>query len=110
MLVAEGSGRQLYPDINMWELARPLIEEWMIENMGPEARIREATEGLLDRLERLPQLIADMEDSIDTVTREGLRVDPASLESLTFARARHRNLRVWALALSAAALAIVALD
>ena len=110
MLVAEGSGRQLYPDINMWELARPLIEEWMIENMGPEARIREATEGLLDRLERLPQLIADMEDSIDTVTREGLRVDPASLESLTFARARHGNLRVWALALSAAALAIVALD
>lgn len=110
MLVAEGSGRQLYPDINMWELARPLIEEWMIENMGPEARMREAAEDLLDRLERLPQLIADMEDSIGAVTRDGLRVDPASLESLTGGQARRGSWRIWALAAAAAALVVVALD
>ncbi len=110
MLVAEGSGRQLYPDINMWELARPLIEKWMIENMGPEARMREAAEDLLSRLERLPQLIAGMEDSIGAVTREGLRVDPTSLESLTGAQARRRSWWVCALAASAAALAVITLD
>ena len=110
MLVAEGSGRKLYPDINMWELARPLIEEWMIDNMGPEARMREAAEDMLDRLERLPQLIADMEDSIGTVTRDGLRVDPASLESLTGGQARRGAWRIWILAAAAAAVAVAVLD
>ncbi len=110
MLVAEGSGRHLYPDINMWELARPLIEEWMMENMGPEARMREATEDLLDRLERLPQLIADMEGSISAITRDGLRVNPASLESLTGAQARRGTWRIWAVAAATGALVLVALD
>ena len=94
----------------MWELARPLIEEWMIENMGPEARIREAAEDLLDRLERLPQLIASMEESIGAVTRDGLRVNPASLESLTGAQARRGSWRIWAMAAAAAAVIIAILD
>lgn len=110
MLVAEGSGRKLYPDINMWELARPLIEEWMIENMGPEARMREAAEDMFDRLERLPQLIAGMEESIGAITRDGIRVDPASLEALTGARARRGDWRIWILAAAATAVVIAVLD
>ena len=110
MLVAEGSGRKLYPDINMWELARPLIEEWMIENMGPEARMREAAEDMLERLERLPQLIAEMEESVGAVARNGIRVDPASLEALTGARARRGGWRIWILAAAALAVIVAVLD
>src|SRR3546814_14317447 len=40
MLVAEGVGRRLDPTTNMWMLAQPLMEEWMRENRGPEARLR----------------------------------------------------------------------
>ncbi|MBI5492949.1 MAG: 2-polyprenylphenol 6-hydroxylase [Deltaproteobacteria bacterium] len=29
MVIIEGVGRQLYPDVNMWEVARPLIYKWM---------------------------------------------------------------------------------
>lgn len=36
MLVAEGTGRNLSPDANMWLIARPLIEAWMRANLGPE--------------------------------------------------------------------------
>jgi ubiquinone biosynthesis protein len=32
MLVCEGVGRALNPEVNMWALARPLIESWMAEN------------------------------------------------------------------------------
>ncbi len=38
MLVCEGVGRSLNPNVNMWELARPLVEAWMVENRGPVAR------------------------------------------------------------------------
>lgn len=110
MLVAEGAGRQLYPDINMWELARPLIEDWMIEHMGPEARMREAAEDMLDTLERLPQLIADMEDSIGSAARDGLRLDPATLESFAQGQRRGGAWRIWVLAAAVAAVAIAIFD
>lgn len=110
MLVAEGAGRQLYPDINMWELARPLIEDWMIEHMGPEARIREAAEDMLDTLERLPKLIADMEESVGSTARNGLRLDPATLESFVHGQRQGGSWRIWALAAAAAVIAVAIFD
>ena len=41
MLMAEGVSRALNPTLNIWTLAQPLIEQWMRENRGPEARLRE---------------------------------------------------------------------
>ncbi|MBI1911027.1 MAG: 2-polyprenylphenol 6-hydroxylase [Deltaproteobacteria bacterium] len=38
MVIIEGVGRQLYPDVNMWEVAKPLIYKWMIrEKLSPKA-------------------------------------------------------------------------
>ncbi|MBI5810902.1 MAG: 2-polyprenylphenol 6-hydroxylase [Deltaproteobacteria bacterium] len=47
MVIIEGVGRQLYPDINMWEVARPLIYRWMIrEKVSPEAVFKKGSEHL----------------------------------------------------------------
>ncbi len=36
MVIIEGVGRQLYPDVNMWDVARPLVYRWMIrEKFSP---------------------------------------------------------------------------
>ncbi len=64
MLMAEGVSRRLNPDLNIWTLAQPLIETWMRENRGPEARLRNAAAELLQSAERLPALLAN----IDKVT------------------------------------------
>jgi ubiquinone biosynthesis protein len=56
MLVAEGVGRRLDPSVNMWQLAQPLVEDWMRDNRGVEARIGEAVGGVADALDRLPTL------------------------------------------------------
>ncbi|MGH6961425.1 MAG: AarF/UbiB family protein, partial [Dongiaceae bacterium] len=56
MLVTEGVGRKLNPDVNMWSMARPLIEDWMRRNRGPEARIRQAARSALETIERLPEV------------------------------------------------------
>jgi ubiquinone biosynthesis protein len=42
MVLAEGMGRRLDPTTNIWALARPLIEEWMRANRGPEAQLVDA--------------------------------------------------------------------
>src|SRR5215471_11938493 len=57
MLMAEGMGTRLNPHVNIWELARPLIEEWMVNHFGPRATIGRAAEDVMEGLRRLPRLI-----------------------------------------------------
>ncbi len=61
LLNIEGLGRQLYPDLDLWHTAKPFMEEWMQERVGPTALLREfgnhAPE-IMEQLPRLPELIA----------------------------------------------------
>ena len=36
----EGLGRRLYPDLDLWETAKPYLERWMSEHMGPRAFLK----------------------------------------------------------------------
>ena len=57
MLMAEGMGTRLNPKLNIWELARPLIEDWMRTHFGPRATVGRAAADLAQGLRRLPRLI-----------------------------------------------------
>ena len=35
MVLVEGIGRRLDPSVNIWTLARPIVEQWVRENRGP---------------------------------------------------------------------------
>ena len=61
MAVAEGVGRVLNPNLNIWQLAQPLVEAWIWENLGPRARARRTVRDGLDMLRRLPPLVARAE-------------------------------------------------
>ncbi len=76
MLVTEGVGRRLNPKVNMWALARPLIESWMREHRGPEARIREAVRHGFETLEKLPALVSRLDDAV-----AGLGLNPGAAPS-----------------------------
>ena len=52
MLMAEGMGRRLNPNVNIWEMARPLIEEWMLDRIHPVNRARHAASELRGRVDR----------------------------------------------------------
>jgi len=38
MVVIEGVARELHPDINIWELSKPLIGKWAAEHLGPKGK------------------------------------------------------------------------
>ncbi|MBN9087267.1 MAG: 2-polyprenylphenol 6-hydroxylase [Reyranella sp.] len=57
MLMAEGMGTRLNPRVNIWELAQPLIEDWMRGHFGPRATIQRGVEDLMQGLRRVPRLI-----------------------------------------------------
>ena len=107
MMMAEGVSRRLDPKLNIWTLAEPLIEAWMVENRGPEARARGAIQDLGRTLERLPQLAADAESLASDLASGGLRLHPDSLKSLG-GESAGRNAR-WAFWIALLALAVALL-
>ena len=50
-------GRKLNPDVNIWALAQPLVEDWMRDNLGPAARLQDGLARAAATLDRLPDLI-----------------------------------------------------
>jgi ubiquinone biosynthesis protein len=90
MLVCEGVGRRLDPSINMWALARPLIEEWMLANRGPLARLSLGSTSLLERLEELPALVANLDKAAAQIAGGGVRLHPDTLNAFGAGRAPAR--------------------
>jgi ubiquinone biosynthesis protein len=111
MVVVEGVARSLDPDIDIWEAARPVVEGWMIEQVGPEARLRDAAEGLnaLGRLAReFPHLLHNAEIVSAMLADGGLRLHPDTARQIAQAqvsRTRHVRIALW---IAAGALVVLA--
>ena len=56
----EGLGRQLYPQLDLWKTAHPVLKRWMDEQIGGRAIIRDVRENLpqlRDALRELPAIL-----------------------------------------------------
>ncbi len=59
LLNIEGLGRMLYPELDLWTTAKPFMEKWIGEQVGPKAflrRIRESAPQLSEELPEVPHL------------------------------------------------------
>jgi ubiquinone biosynthesis protein len=56
LLNVEGLGRQLYPDLDIWHSASPVLRRWMRERVSPRNVLRELRRGFPDALEILKAL------------------------------------------------------
>lgn len=63
LLNIEGLGRQLYPQLDLWETAKPYLEKWMREQVGPQAfmdELRKEVPKWSRMLPRVPALTYDL--------------------------------------------------
>jgi ubiquinone biosynthesis protein len=56
LLQIEGLGRQLYPDLDLWETAKPIMEDWMRQRLGPVATLERMRAQIPTLAETLPEL------------------------------------------------------
>ena len=56
LLNIEGLGRQLYPDLDLWKTAKPFLENWMEEQVGPRALLRNIKDDLPYLIEKMPEI------------------------------------------------------
>ena len=97
MLIAEGVGRKLDPETNIWTLAEPLIEDWVLEHRGPEGRMRTLANELASRAERLPNLLVAVDQMTDIITVDGLRLHPDTINAFRQKKAAYRYWRYGAI-------------
>ena len=64
LLNIEGLGRQLYPELNLWDTAQPFLENWVQERYSPQSVIKRLQRHAPSWLEQLPQLPDVMMDNL----------------------------------------------
>jgi ubiquinone biosynthesis protein len=112
MVVVEGVARSLDPDFDIWEASRPVVEDWMMEQVGPEARLRDAADGVqaLGKLaQNLPELLKNAQLISTMLANAGLRLHPDTVREIADAqtrRTRHVRIAIW---IAAGALGVLAL-
>jgi ubiquinone biosynthesis protein len=76
LLNIEGLGRQLYPQLDLWQTAMPFLERWIQNRYHPKnvlAELRKHGPGWLEKMPEVPELLFDAAEQI----RQFERVVPA---------------------------------
>ena len=85
MVVVEGVARQLDPNHSIWDASRPVVERWMIDSIGPEARLKDASEGIASlgrALSSLPEAMQGAARIATTLQDQGIRLHPDSARAI----------------------------
>ena len=95
MVVVEGVARNLDPETNIWEVSRPVLEDWMKKIKGPESAINRTFELSKDLLERIPdlpnimdnantalQMIAEGKLNLNSINKRNFEIEELKLKNL----------------------------
>jgi ubiquinone biosynthesis protein len=56
LLNIEGLGRQLYPDLDLWQTAHPFLERWLKNRFHPKSLWKELKRYAPEWMEKFPQV------------------------------------------------------
>jgi len=76
MVAAEGIAHVLDPKVNLWDVAAPLLETWLRDNIGPDARLRDMAVGVADLARRMPAIMERMGETAETLSKGEIRLAP----------------------------------
>ena len=69
LLNIEGMGRQLYPQLNLWETAAPFMENWIRERIGVKSIAKRLKKKFPIWIESIPELPEQVARSISEITK-----------------------------------------
>mgnify|MGYP001186539013 CR=1 FL=1 len=96
MVVVEGVARKLYPETNIWEISRPILEDWIKNVKSPKATFDKAINTSAEILKRIPDLpnFMDKADYALQLLAEGkLNLGLKNSKSLEVQEMRLKSLR-----------------
>jgi ubiquinone biosynthesis protein len=93
----EGLGRELYPQLDLWETAHPVMKKWMEDRMGPKAFVAELRENLPHIREALRELPGAMRQLAEIASSGDVtaKIQAEELHQLREEIGRQRKQRFW---------------
>ncbi|MEY2953096.1 MAG: ubiquinone biosynthesis regulatory protein kinase UbiB, partial [Pseudomonadota bacterium] len=73
LLNIEGLGRQLDPELDLWSTAKPFLEKWMLEQIGPQRLVQQLRDEAPRYAKFLPELPRLLYDFLKAVPAEPQR-------------------------------------
>jgi ubiquinone biosynthesis protein len=103
----EGLGRELYPELDLWKTAHPVLKRWMKDRMGPRAMLADVRENLPHIREALRDLPAALHRFAEQAARGefAVQVEARNIEMLREELRRGRRQRFWLVVVATTALA-----
>ncbi len=96
MVVVEGVARKLYPETNIWEVSRPILEDWIKNLKGPKANIDNAINTSAEILKRIPDFPKFMDKAnyaLQLIAEGKLNIGVKNSKSLEIEQMKLKNLR-----------------
>jgi len=102
----EGLGRQLYPQLDLWETAHPVLKRWMDEQVGGRAMLKDVRDNLpqlRDAMRELPAILNHLGEQV-AEGRIRFNLQSPELKDIQIQLEEQRRQRYW---LTAAAVSVV---
>ena len=96
MVVVEGVARKLYPETNIWEVSRPVLEEWLKDIKSPKSTIDTAintSSEILKRIPELPQLMDRADYALKLMADGKLNLAIGTNKNLEMEQMKLKNFR-----------------
>ena len=93
LLNIEGLGRELYPDLDLWKTAKPLLEDWVREQMGLKMTFKRLRAGLPAMREFLLETPARINTILQQLSEGKLQVGMESDELKHLREALRQRIR-----------------
>ena len=96
MVVVEGVARKLYPETNIWEVSRPVLEDWLKNVKSPKSTINTALNTSAEIIKRIPDFpdLMDRADYALKLMAEGkLNLGISNNKSLEIEQMKLKNFR-----------------
>jgi len=109
LLNIEGLGRELYPELDLWQTAKPYLEKWFTERMGPKAKINQLLKQFPEFSQRFPEVPGLLYKALDNAANASHQADRHNKELALLREQMEQNNRrtLWVVSLSAALLSAV---
>ncbi len=94
LLSIEGLGRQLHPDLDIWNTAKPYLEKWMRKQYAPFkalSQLAEQTPYLAEKLPEMPLLIYQALEQIKNQKTIHCETTSASIDQSKIKRSKRRG-------------------
>jgi ubiquinone biosynthesis protein len=103
LLNIEGLGRQLYPELDLWQTAKPFLEKWFHDRLGPKAKINKLLKQFPEFAEQFPEIPSLLYKALDNAAHAQQHSQAQQRELVMLREQMDINHRttVWAMIISA---------